>query len=389
MRKINFISVFLAVSILFCGCADKKDHVYEDKEWRTNIRSVSGIEPYEDGVYYKNKNDILCYFDTSSQKATVLCNKKGCSHEGKSCPAYIETFGMPDAANDSLYYLSLEGELTRKKLDNTSEEKIWDMGKTLRKEMGDETSISFSGYIVTGNYVYTVVRSAYTDEEGAYKEREELHVLDTAAKKQTVLETVDASKETLEILSAKNNITYYQAQNAYDKDFQPETATEEEWKEQEKKMNTRVCRADAKNGGKEQVFELKSGFVSAATDDIGIYYNDFLGTGYMETKNLCRKDRKTGEETILKKGDITAKYMYTILDAEHIVVQNEKGLGEIYNMKEFEMEAVVAQKEYWVAYPVKGGYFCYAPENEDGMVWQYFTEKEIQKEGGNAVMVKE
>ena len=109
----------------------------------------------------------------------------------------------------------------------------------------------------------------------------------------------------------------------------------------------------------------------------------------METKNLCRKDRKTGEETILKKGDITAKYMYTILDAEHIVVQNEKGLGEIYNMKEFEMEAVVAQKEYWVAYPVKGGYFCYAPENEDGMVWQYFTEKEIQKEGGNAVMVKE
>ena len=255
--------------------------------------------------------------------------------------------------------------------------------------MGDETSISFSGYIVTGNYVYTVVRIAYTDEEGAYKEREELHVLDTAAKKQTVLETVDASKETLEILSAKNNIAYYQAQNAYDKDFQPETATEEEWKEQEKKMNTRVCRADAKNGGKEQVFELKSGFVSAATDDIGIYYNDFLGTGYMETKNLCQKDRKTGEETILKKGDITAKYMYTILDAEHIVVQNEKGLGEIYNMKDFEMEAVVAQKKYWVAYPVKGGYFCYAPENEDGMVWQYFTEEEIQKEGGNAVMVKE
>lgn len=127
------------------GCAQEETkEVYKAEEWTYDFRDILGIEPYKDGVYYRNIHDKLSYFDVSSKKVSVLCDKKGCAYDSEACHANLLDLELPNAENDHLYKVTGEGKVFVSKLDNTQEKEIMDLGAELLKEYSEETNLFFS-----------------------------------------------------------------------------------------------------------------------------------------------------------------------------------------------------------------------------------------------------
>lgn len=227
------------------------------------------------------------------------------------------------------------------------------------------------------------------DENGQYQGREKILSVELSTKTQKVVTTVDCQKNALTLMSAKNHILYYMSTQKLEEKYFSETTTQEEKQEIEKTFSTELYRADVKEDENRLQMQLQNGFIQMADDEIGIYYNDFLGTGYMETRNLYHKDNADAETVTLKTPDEQGKFSCTSVGPQKMVFRYENGEEEMYDLKTFTKEPVIMNEEKGLLYPVKGGYFYDYPINNGRLGWKFLTEEEALKEESEGVIVQE
>ena len=63
----------------------------EQNYWNPDIHSISKAENGYYYLHYDGKNLLVKYFDESSKRSVPVCAKAECSHNSKTCNAWLDT----------------------------------------------------------------------------------------------------------------------------------------------------------------------------------------------------------------------------------------------------------------------------------------------------------
>lgn len=359
MKK-KIIIMVMAISLLMAGC--KKEglnftpNANWDTKWHTiHERHLGHIVPYQNGFYHIAKPDCLAYYDINSGQSVILCDKNGCSHEDKTCFAYIESpFDMPEIHNDKLYFISCEGDVSVANADNTEKKKKF----TLLKDIKEKEAVVFvTEFIMTDDYLFFLARVTEYSGESGEKTEDRVYALDLESKKETLITAVEREKQHVRLISAYKNILYYVcSDNVFGQSVDMEW-TEKELKQMEKNEHTELYRKEMEENDVEKIIEVDNGWLMAATDDFGVYYTEFAGTGYNSSSKLFHvKPGETNAELAFSTddpngfsyGDKNAEYMWITVGDKHTIYALD-------TMEPVEMEWEYPNQSGY-AYPVPGGF---------------------------------
>lgn len=390
-RKLLFFGLLLLLLMGISGCkADKSSGGEQDLTWnRSDFRRE--VELYKQGFYYMKDSFWLSYFDTESQTAVVVCNRNGCKHNTDKCFAYIKGAKVPYIWENHLYFLTLESEIIRCNLDNTGKEVLMQIGEAERKD--GKASIWVKEYIVSGHRMYAVVRK---DPYQAGEQEVSIRVIDLKTREESELLSVNAEEKDITLDSAKGNLLYYEIRDRNMKEDytqMTEEAQEAYLKEAEKTTHIELYCADIDTGKTVLVKEVKNGAILEADGENGVFYGEFLGTGYWDFRNIIYKNPETGEEQKLVEYDEGYGINGAIVFLEKCMYISAGGEYFFYDVKD---RLPVEPLPDWVMgekgaslISVPNGYAYEKVDNDEGTTdWYYLPEEEVQKENGTAILAE-
>lgn len=376
------IAISLFVAILISGCSKSQFRFTESDEWITKWQtwiSKREVLPYQKGFYYVNPNNRFCYYDIDSEQALILCNKNGCNHKGKDCFADMSGFDLPIIHDDKLYFLESGNRLISANPDNTDRKKSFTFLEDLQEE---GASVLVDSMLASNNYLFCQVIVIIHDENGDLVTHESrLYAIDWKTHNEILITAMDYESYTLDMISACDNVIYYQCQNSLNDSLLSEgEITLEQYQESERRTHIEVYRRNMKDEQSELVKAIDNGFVITTNDDIGVLYTQFAGTGYYDAKNMiCYRPSDGEENEIMRTEDAEGMICY-LKDSELIGVRcypsKEVELYDIYTMEKLSAEwENMSQSSY--AWKVPGGFAVPREVPQEGTSWEYGLEWKV------------
>ena len=376
MKK-KIIALAAAVILLTTGCGKEGLHFTKSDEWKVKWETIvehriARIVPYQNGFYYCGVPNCLSYYDIDSGESVVLCNKNGCTHDTESCFAYVEE--MPEIYEDKLYFISPEDEVYVANTDNTEKKKVFTLLKDL-KDKGVFTSVG--SFVMTEEYLFFQAQVTEYTEEGETSERR-IYALDMDSKKETLIASVDEEKQGLNLESAYRDILYYTCQDLPEENYFD--MNPEEMKEVEKNLRSELYRMSMAETEPEKVIEIENGYVAAATDDYGVLYTEYAGTGFGGCSKMFRVKRGEEKAELVLSAKDPMGFRFGLRNSEYLWISVD-GEERLYSAKT--MKPIEEKWEYPLqpafAYPVPGGFAVPKEEPQNGETrnylgreWKYF-----------------
>lgn len=374
--------VSLIAAILTTGCSGSRFRFTESDEWRTKWQTsitTRDVVPYQKGFYYRNPNNRFCYYDIDSEQELILCNKNGCDHKSKDCFADMTGFDLPIIHDDKIYFIESENKVISANPDNTGRKKSFTILEDLQEE---GASVTVYDMLASQNYLFCYLTIMIHNENGAldtYEKR--LYAIDWKTHKEELIIALDYDSDMIEMISACDDVIYYQCTNNLNEFFSSAgEITLEQYQEAERSYYAKVYRRDIKEEQSELVKEISNGFVIIANDDSGVIYTQFAGTGYYDAKSLICYQSSDGTEKEIIRTEGTKVLQCNLKDSELIGVRHYPSkkveLYDIYTLQKMPVEWE-QEEQAFSAWKVPGGFAVPKELPEEGAIREYGMEWKV------------
>lgn len=334
--------LFFSVSIAGCSSSTREDDA--PGEW--NSRSIllqGGVSP--SGYYYFQSSPTtmsgayLSFFDETSHKTAVLCDKAGCPHIDEACRAYTG-FAAPYLfyTNGNVFTIENSGyELTlvRRDPDGSNREEVLTL---LRDRMDTAKYAQFYNYKVAGNSLYYIASLSYavSEKPGDALEHEEYYLRRVSLTTFQEQELMQAAPNTTYTFIAANEQQVLLNAFTYPEE-EPQELTdlnEEELRSLLENRKVQILLWDKHDGSvktllKSNRCETVAGMAAHGDSLYVLRWEDNRTTNSIQKISLTNGEATT----IFRSNKMISNYM--VLNEEEIVLREDYDLN-LYSLKDFQ-----------------------------------------------------